>query len=385
VGNRVFIVKTLQIGLRWSSKVSGGAERVFEDLAVSLPGAGIKFVGAVAGPHDLDRTTSGLIHSFAPEDSQTTKRLRGARINITKLIASQSPDLLASHFAFYTVPILDRLSGRPFVMHFHGPWAMESKEEGASGSATFVKRSIERLVYSRADRVIVLSDAFASLLSQNYGIDEDRIRIVPGAVDLERFAPVYSRPAAREILGWPADRPILLSVRRLVNRMGLQHLVTALASVRERVPEVLLCVGGTGPMRSVLEQRVLDLGLAENIKFLGFLPEDMLPLAYRAADMSVVPTASLEGFGLVAAESLAAGTPAMVTPVGGLPEVVKTLSKDLIFRSGDPSDLAQGLTAALLGQSRLPNETECRDYAVQNFARDLMASRVAAVYRELVS
>jgi len=311
-------------------------------------------------------------------------RLRGARKTISRLLDEQKPDLLASHFALYTVPILDRLSDRPFIMHFHGPWALESSREGAGPMVAFAKRRLERTVYRRADRAIVLSQAFAILLHREYGISIDRIRIVPGAVDLDRFAPLHNRSTARQLLGWPMDRPILLSVRRLVKRMGLEHLITALASVRKRVPEVLLYVGGTGPIRPLLEQQAKVLGLEENVKFLGFLSEDLLPLTYRAADLSVVPTANLEGFGLVAAESLAAGTAAMVTPIGGLPEVVKGLSEDLIFRSPAPEDLAEGLTAALLGQTRLPTEAECRLHAVKNFSRELMASRVAAVYRELV-
>jgi len=376
------MMRSLQIGLRWSSKVSGGAERVFADLSAALPEVGIGFTGAVAGPADLDVTTNGLIYAFAPENGRTTSRLRGARRKVMQLLDRQNPDLLASHFALYTAPILDRLSERPFYMHFHGPWALEMRVEGASKAGVLTMRSIERLVYRRADRVIVLSQAFGTLLHREYGIAEHRIRIVPGAVDLDRFTRKLGRREARQVLGWPTDRPILLSVRRLVNRMGLLQLVEAMASVRRHVPEVLLCIGGRGPLRPVLEQRVEQLGLTESVHFLGFLSEEALPLAYRAADLSVIPTAALEGFGLVAAESLAAGTPAIVTPVGGLPDVVNELSQSLIFRSGNPADLADGLAAALLGQVHLPDETECRAYAVKNFSRSLMASRIAAVYRE---
>jgi glycosyltransferase involved in cell wall biosynthesis len=379
------MINALEIGLSWSGKAAGGADRVFADLAASLPEQGVRFVGVVAGPADLKTRTYGLIHSFAPEDSSTTTRLRGARVRITELLGSEKPDLLASHFALYTAPVLDKLSSQPFVMHFHGPWALESMEEGASSSSIFAKCKLERSIYRRADRIITLSSAFAKLLGKEYGIDEDKIRIVPGAVDLDRFQPACSRPHAREILGWPLQRPIVLSVRRLVNRMGLGHLIEGVAQMRKRVPEVLLCLGGNGPMRPILEQRVNELGVGDNVWFLGFISDENLPIAYRAADISVIPTSALEGFGLVAAESLAAGTAAMVTPVGGLPEVVEGLSTDLIFRSGRSEDLAEGLTAALRGEIHLPTPTECREYAERRFSRRLMASRVASVYRELVS
>lgn len=378
-------ISSLQIGLRWSSKVFGGSDRIFTDLAATLPDQGTRFTGVVAGPPELNLETSGLVYSFAPENAVTMSRLRSARQKMIYLLDEQKPDLLASHFALYTIPILDRLSERPFVMHFHGPWALESRVEGASAVAVFAKYRLERAVYARADRAIVLSQAFAALLHEEYGFAEEKISVIPGSVDLDRFAPVHSRAAARDLLQWPNDRPILFSARRLVHRMGLQQLLEALPSIRNRVPDVLLYLAGNGPIRQQLQQRVDSLGLNNNVCFLGFLPDEALPYAYRAADLSVVPTNALEGFGLVAAESLAAGTPAMVTPIGGLPEVVKELSANLIFRSGNPVDLADGLIAALLGHTRLPTEADCRNYAVDKFSRSLMASRVAAVYREQVS
>ena len=164
------MITSLQIGLTWAGKRGGGADRVFADLAVSLPGAGVDFKGVVAGPAELYRVTGGLVQAFAPESSNSAARLRGARRTLTRLIHSEKPEILASHFALYTAPIIDKLSSQPFVMHFHGPWSTESQEEGASGLAVFVKHSIERQVYRRADRVIVLSPEFGALLSRDYGV-----------------------------------------------------------------------------------------------------------------------------------------------------------------------------------------------------------------------
>jgi glycosyltransferase involved in cell wall biosynthesis len=107
-------------------------------------------------------------------------------------------------------------------------------------------------------------------------------------------------------------------------------------------------------------------------------------MAYRAANINVLPTDMLEGFGLSAAEALAAGTPSMVTPVGGLPEVVSGLSSDLIFRSGSSEDLADGLIAALHGGIRLPDSKACRSYAATRFDPLLSARHIADVYREVV-
>ncbi|MGQ7478404.1 glycosyltransferase, partial [Streptococcus suis] len=98
-------------------------------------------------------------------------------------------------------------------------------------------RWMERRVYRRADRVIVLSDAFARLVHRDYDVDADRIVVVPGSIRIDRFDQVgVSRDDAREVLGWPKNRRILLSVLRLVRRMGLERLIDAMVPVVRRHP-----------------------------------------------------------------------------------------------------------------------------------------------------
>jgi glycosyltransferase involved in cell wall biosynthesis len=197
-------------------------------------------------------------------------------------------------------------------------------------------------------------------LSEEYGIPDERIRVISGGVDTQRFNPAATRMEAREQLGWPPSRPIVLCIRRLVWRMGLHDLIDAVQRLRSQVRDVLVLVGGSGPLADSLQERVRSLGLQEHVKLLGHVPDELLPLAYRAADLSIVPSVALEGFGLVAAESLAAGTPVLVTPVGGLPEVVGELSPNLILPHTGPEALAEGLAAALLGKLRLPSAQSCR-------------------------
>ena len=106
-----------------------------------------------------------------------------------------------------------------------------------------------------------------------------------------------------------------------------------------------------------------------------------MPLAYRAADVSITPSVALEGFGLVVVESLACGTPGLVTPVAGLPEVVRDLDPALILRAGSAPAIAEGLTGALDGSVPLPSEERCIAYA-QRFDWRTIAARIASVYAE---
>ena len=371
----------LEIGIQYEN---GGEGRVIAELSKFLPTAGFDVVGGVAGPNNVSELTGGRFVSFAPEDSSKIRRFRNARSVLKQLLEEKRPDVTAAHFALYALPVLDKLRQLPMVTHFHGPWGAESAQDGAGRLASSARMKIEQIVYRQADRIIVLSHAFAELACSRYGISSDRIRIIPGSVDIERFRPSLSRRDARESLGLPQDRPILLAVRRLVARMGLAELILALCQIKARVPEVLLCIAGRGPLAEDLKRQVREAGLDRHVRFLGFVPDEKLPLLYRAADLNIVPSSALEGFGLVAAEALAAGTPSLVTRVGGLPEVVSPLSEDLIFASPRSRDLTERIVAAIQGSITLPSSDACAAYAAQHFSSPRMAAQTAAVYREIL-
>ena len=376
---------SLQIGMYWSTaKHSGGLDRIFTELVQQLPAAGIRTIGAVEGPASVALLSKGLANPFGNDGGGKIARYWRLRQNLARFVEDEKIDLIVVHFALHGRLVLDRIR-RPLVVHFHGPWAQEALAEGASGSMVRVRHAIEASVYRRADRIIVLSRAFSELLQRDYEISDSKITIVPGHVDLERFRCSGTRSDARSAVGLPSDRPLMVAVRRLKRRMGIGTLLDALAKVVGEWPDVLLALGGTGPLRAQLEAQAEALGLKRNVRFLGYVAEDDLPLLYRAADFSVVPSEALEGFGLVAAESLAAGTPALVTAVGGLPEVVAGLSRDLIFPATDAQAMARHLVSVLRGDITLPTVAECETYAREKFALLIAVERVAAVYREVLA
>ena len=373
----------LQIGMFWgASSAAGGLDRIYTDLFEHLPKAGFRTIGVVEGPMNVYTSSAGRVHPFRRGRGNLVDRYTGFRSTISSLIREQPVDLVALHFALYGAFVLDKLRQQPLVMHFHGPWSTEGQLEGSSRVTTNVKHFLEAAVYRRADRIIVLSAAFSDLIQQKFGVCSERVRLVPGHVDLERFARSETRKQARERLGLPTDRPLLVSVRRLKHRMGLDRLIAAMASVRQTVPDALLCIGGTGDLRPALQRQVAEFGLGDHVRFLGYVPEEDLSFLYRAADLNVVPTLALEGFGLVAAEALAAGTPSIVTPIGGLPEVVAPLSEALVCESSDVDAIADRLASALTGRVAMPDQIACETYARAMFSVSLAAQRTAAVYNE---
>ena len=220
----------------------------------------------------------------------------------------------------------------------------------------------------------------SSITTRNRSTPE-RIVKIPGAVELERFRPAADRAAVRRALGLPEHRPLLLTVRNLERRMGLDLLLRAMARVKARVPEALLLLGGAGSLRGELEALGAALGLDGHVRFLGFIPDRTLPAFYQAADVFVLPTRELEGFGLVTVEALACGTPVLGTRVGATPEILAPLSPSLIFRGLAPETLADDLTGLLerltdpADAARL--RAECRRHAEAHYGWDRAIAALA--------
>ncbi len=375
-------MRSLQIGNEWLMDKEGGLERYYFELLRHLPASRASAVGLVVGSSSVEVSSRGQVRSFAGSCDSMWKRMSGLRNAALPLIRKGRVDLVACHFAPYGLPLLDRFRSIPVVVHFHGPWSAESGLEGALGLNERAKAVIEQLVYARARRLIVLSDAFRRELVCRYQIPEAHVRVIPGGVDINRFNIGVTRADSRQRLGWPQDRLILLAVRRQVRRMGLEQLIDAVQMLLPEHPELLLLLGGSGPIAAELQERIAERGLSGNIWLLGRIPEADLPAAYRAADISVVPTQALEGFGLIALESLAAGTPVFVTPVGGLPELMQPFAPECLFPDTSAVGMAQVLGEGLRGERRLPSEAECHAYSAGSFSWAAIADKVVDVYED---
>lgn len=210
-----------------------------------------------------------------------------------------------------------------------------------------LRRRIERFVMRRCHRVVVLSEFMRRRIMEVHGIPARRISLIPGAVDPQHFTPPASRADVRRGLNLPEEQTLLFTVRNLVPRMGLEHLIDAAARLRERHSTLSILIGGEGPLRNALEAHIARHGLGRQVRLLGFVSETRLRQYYQAADFVVMPTLQLEGFGLVTVEAMACGTPVLSTPVAALPEVVGRLDPLLVANGTDGAALAKAIDRIL--------------------------------------
>jgi len=369
----------LCVGIGWFPKTPGGLDRYVYELTHQLAASQDRVELCGVGLPETQSNYGVKLTNLAEPEHRLWERLWLIRSNFLQR-KSEKPDAINLHFALYSFPLLQVLpKGVPVTFSFHGPWALESQQEGSGKLSVFLKHWVEDRVYHRCDRFIVLSKAFGDILHQEYQVPWSKIHVIPGGVDLSRFQIDRSRPEARSQLNWPQNRPILFTARRLVRRVGLDKLLMAIAMIKPQIPDIWLAIAGKGPLQADLQQQATDLGLNDNVKFLGFLPDDQLPIAYQAADLSVMPSQSLEGFGLAVLESLACGTPALCTPVGGMPEILEPFSPNLITTSIEATAIAERLEQLLLKQVPMPSREACQEYAVMNFDWQNIAQKVRKV------
>ncbi|MBC8140559.1 MAG: glycosyltransferase family 4 protein, partial [Armatimonadetes bacterium] len=343
--------------------------------------------------------------------------LKNGREACTKLLQSAKDagkpfDLLHTHFAYAAVGALQSANGSlPHVRSFYGPWDAEGFVEDmgqVQKSAAWKKpllhgrallkrhyrREVEADNLRQSHQVIILSEQSRGEVLE-FGYTPANIHKIPGGVNRERFFVDTANPDARQEArgraGLPAEAfPLLLSVRRLTTRMGLENLIAALPTVREAFPRTHLVIGGRGNLRESLEAQANALGVADAVTFAGFIADDKIVDYYRGADAFVLPTLALEGFGLVTVEALACGTPVIGTPTGATPEILRGIDERLLSAGTEPAHLADSITAFCAARltpgswaSDLSAKKLC-DFVDAHYTWKKHAMSVEKVYRQVL-
>jgi glycosyltransferase involved in cell wall biosynthesis len=233
----------------------------------------------------------------------------------------------------------------PCLWNMQGPGVDEERVRAERQSAMRRMAFIGGDIVSawRSTRVL-----FASNFMRDYwlrltrgAVPRSRLEVVPLATDAATIA-----AAAGPLNGAAGDRGSELriaAVRRLDPRMGLDSLIEAVALLRARGVPASLRIAGQGSDRQRLERLAADRRVEPWVRLLGRVPDEEIIELYRTSHVAVVPTRSLEGFGLAAVEAMAAGVPTIATPVASLPEVVGVRFPDLLSAGSDPQALADAV------------------------------------------
>ena len=248
------------------------------------------------------------------------------------------------------------------------------------------RKWIEKRVMENSNAIVTLSQFTSDKLLDTYKIPQGNIATVSGGVDLEKFYPALDKKPIRQRLKIPREKVIIFTVRNLVHRMGLENLILAIKALMNDAPHIYLVLGGEGPLKNELIRLAQQLGVDKFIIFTGFISEEDLPDYYRMADLFVLPTRELEGFGLVTLEAMASGVPVMGTPVGGTREIIGGFNREFLFKDTTPDSMA----ALIAEKYRIIEDNplawkeisvQCRNYVERSYSWDKNIDNLEKIYR----
>lgn len=275
---------------------------------------------------------------------------------------------------------LARFLGKPVVLTQHNTFI--EYESGFWDHVEWVNdAAVGKQVLNNSDRVITVSNATRRYVL-SLGADSRRLSVLHNGVNVDRFRPQsVLREEMRSKLGIPVGAMVVLTVRRLVYKNGIDTLIeSARIALKQNSSLVFLAVG-TGPDREAVKAKVQQLGISRSFMFTGFVSDSDLPSYYNAADVFVLPSKSGEGLPLVALEAMSTGLPVVATNVGGIAEVLAEGYGKLVA-SDEPEEMAKAIIDCSKTDSTLRNTV--REYAERTFSWEENVKRLVKIYEELI-
>jgi len=174
-----------------------------------------------------------------------------------------------------------------------------------------ILKPVNRFIWRKAKKVVALSNGLR--LTALRTSPKQSIDVIPNGVETDIFKPLSKKKKRDKKFG-------LITVSRLINRKGIDHILKALAELRDE--KISLLIVGTGSYESYLKKMCHELELDNIVTFYGYCPRERLPELYNKADVFILPSLA-ESFGIVFAEAMACGLPVIGGKTGGVPDLIK--------------------------------------------------------------
>ncbi len=319
--------------------------------------------------------------------SQVFQHLPEFICNMRRFQAEQGAQyrLLHSHYwlSGWVAGLLRQRWNTPHITMFHTLGAIKNAARPDERESS-QRIDTERKIISTADIVVASSAHERSQMMNLYGANPKHIRVVPCGVDLERFRPV-DKARARQALGLTAKK-LLLFVGRIEPLKGIDILLEAVARLNGEIDDLSLVILGGDLAEddelARLRDTSIQMGIAERVSFLGAVDQGKLPLYYSAADICIVPS-HYESFSLVAAESLACGTPVIASKVGGLQSVVYHLENGLLVPWQRAEAFSETILQLMHDEALRKRLAQVARDSVRRLGWQTVAQQILDIYDEL--
>lgn len=296
---------------------------------------------------------------------------RAAKRGFEKLLSTWGkPDVIHAHVvlpAGWAASILGRRYRIPVVLTEHsGPFSMHLRSKG--------QRHLVRETLSQVDRVIAVGPTLEREIKTFHRGAE--IRVVGNVIRTEFFIPLNGGPERPRPWGLRFFSAALLNEKK-----GMHYLIEAMDLLAQKgVTSFELIIGGDGPAKHALEERVRNLGLSDRCRFLGMLTHLEVRNWIQQSDVFVLPSLG-ETFSIVLGEAMACGKPVIATRCGG-PEFVVTEETGLLVDVANASALAEAMRQFVTGRVTFDPDL-IRKSVVERFGEETFLRTISEVYEEL--
>jgi len=296
------------------------------------------------------------------------------------LFAEWRPDVVHAHdwMVSHAAVVLRSSCDAPLVATLHATEAGRNQGWVMTGLSTTI-HSLEWWLATTADGLITCSTAMDHEVRSLFGVGPTHV--IPNGIDLNNWHPPNG--ALERVRAANADaHPLLAYTGRVEWEKGVQTIIEAMPALRAAHPDIRLLVAGRGTYLPALQSLAGSLGVADCVRFLGWVSEADLRAVVAASAVAIAPSL-YEPFGLVALEAAALGTPVVVADTGGLAEFADQGSRALTFLPGSPASLAAAVERDLrhpeAAQQRAARASQA--LAVQYDWR-VIAEETVACYRQ---
>jgi glycosyltransferase involved in cell wall biosynthesis len=382
--------------------ISGGTGAYVYYLSHSLQKLGHNVHVVARDQQDSEKTINGIqVHYVKGVGNALTRYWRFARSaskRIRELNKQNGFDIIHSNLPLVPSFGVPKDSAKAIVCAVHSTWKGEAivtkrdnpKELNPNEKSmlrfNFVLRSYEKKLMKRSDALIAVSKYTVNELTELYGINKNKIYVIYNGVDIERFKPRSNWIELRRELGLDPDKKVVLFVGRLYHRKGLETLLKSVPLVLKEFSNVKFVISGTGfkQKEESLRNLAKELDIEDHVTFLGYVPDNKLPLLYSASDIFVLP-AIYENFPFAILEAQATGLPVISTNVGGIPEFLVDNENGFVIEPRDPIQLTQKVLTLLQNQ-RLAKEMGDlgRKLIEEKFDWRLITRQVIDLYHKLL-
>jgi glycosyltransferase involved in cell wall biosynthesis len=364
----------IQTPVRISS--TGGVERYVHDLASELISQGHHVTIVCA-------RTRGKVRSDSSYSVKAlTPVLRIANTEITPFLLpallSKKYDLIHTHIPTPWSADLSMLATlikrKPLVLTYHNDIV-------ASGAHSYIAAIYNRiflpLVLKKADKIIITRVRYLSPFLHDY---QKKLTHIPPGVNAGQFRPIKC-PRVGDLF--------FLSVLDEFHKYkGIDILFSAIQQLKGKFPDIRVIIGGSGVQSDYYQQKAADMGIAQNIKFEGYIPEQDLLKYYCGTSVFVLPSTdpTREGFGLVLLEAMACGRPVITTDIAGMADDIRECRTGIIIQKESPQALADAITW-FMENPDLSEEMgrAARRLIEQKYDWKVITSRMVKVYEQLMT